>query len=57
MDVELLVLPTALIHHLVDVVVLVITHAAFLVKLHVITIVLPFVLYLLCTVETQKRVY
>lgn len=41
----------------VDVVVLVITHAAFLVKLHVITIVLLFVLYLLCTVETRKRVY
>ena len=41
----------------VDVVVLVIIHAAFLVKLHVITIVLLFVLYLLYTVETQKRVY
>lgn len=41
----------------VDVVVLVIIHAAFLVKLHVIIIVLLFVLYLLCTVETQKRVY
>lgn len=41
----------------VDVVVLVITHAAFLVKLHVITIVLLFVLYLLCTVETRKKVY
>jgi len=41
----------------VDVVVLVITHVAFLVKLHVITIVLLFVLYLLCTVETRKKVY
>ena len=41
----------------VDVVVHVIIHAAFLVKLHVIIIVLLFVLYLLCTLETQKRVY